>query len=326
MDKRIQVGGPSTGGLTWITSFLQLIQENKYPLDFISSHSYPGNTKNDINWYYDTLNTVNSEINSFGDEYKNLSFILSEFNSGIYQWNQGYDNHDTIFASSFMISMAFRLQNLLRVNNNTNHYQYMSYWTFSDIFEENGFQSAPFWNNYAITNRYFGILTKRNIPKPVFRSFQLLARYGSNISYTVNLINSTNGYNKNDPKQTVTVFLLKNNAKGSINRYSIFISNFANLNSTIDNQLIKINIMQNIHGTIPKSAVLYRIDDDNGNVYGEWLKLGKPVYPTMDELNQMNKSSELIGDKVEIMTVNSNTASISLNVPPYGVAVIDLQY
>lgn len=326
VDKRIQVGGPATGGLTWITDFLNLVQQNDYALDFLSSHSYPGNTKNDINWYYDTLNQVNSEINAF-DKYKqNLSFILSEFNSGIFQWNEGYDNHDTIFASSFMIAMAYRLQNLLNVNDAENHYQYMSYWTFADIFEENGFQSAPFWNDYGITNRYFGILTKRNIPKPIFRSFQLLAKYGSNISYNVELNNSSNGYNKTDPKQTMTIFALRNDQNNSKNRYAIFISNFANLNSTIDTQSLTINIMQNIYGTVPKSANLYRIDKNNGNAFGEWVKLNRPIYPTMDELNQMNKSSQLIQQTLEIKSIDTNTASISLDIEPYGVAMIDLQY
>eukprot|EP01084_Bolivina_argentea_P107343 191920_1 len=203
VDKRISVGGPATGGLTWITDFLTLVENNSFSLDFLSSHSYPGSTTNDINWYYNTLNAVNNEINSLNQFKNNLTFILSEFNSGIYQWKEGYDNHDSIFASSFMIAMAYRLQGLLNVNNKSNHYSYMSYWTFSDIFEENGFQSPPFWDNYQITNRYFGIITKRNIPKPIFRSFQLLAKYGSNISYNCLLVNSTNGYNKNDPKQTV---------------------------------------------------------------------------------------------------------------------------
>ena len=46
----------------------------------------------------------------------------------------------------------------------------MSFWTFTDIFEEPGFDS----NAWAQT---FGIQTKYGVPKPAYRALQLLARF-----------------------------------------------------------------------------------------------------------------------------------------------------
>ena len=40
-----------------------------------------------------------------------------------------------------------------------------SYWTFSDIFEENYFASLPFHGG-------FGLLNIHGIPKPAYRAFQ----------------------------------------------------------------------------------------------------------------------------------------------------------
>jgi len=47
----------------------------------------------------------------------------------------------------------------------------MSWWTFSDIFEEEGFPTVEFTNIY-------GLMTKSGIPKPGWRGFQLLAGAG----------------------------------------------------------------------------------------------------------------------------------------------------
>src|SRR5437879_6956775 len=47
----------------------------------------------------------------------------------------------------------------------------MSYWTFSDVFEEQGVVKTPFYGG-------FGILAERSIPKPAFNDFALLHRLG----------------------------------------------------------------------------------------------------------------------------------------------------
>lgn len=46
-----------------------------------------------------------------------------------------------------------------------------SYWTFSDIFEETGFNTVPFHDGY-------GLLSWQGIPKPAYRAFQLLHSLG----------------------------------------------------------------------------------------------------------------------------------------------------
>ena len=42
----------------------------------------------------------------------------------------------------------------------------MSYWTFSDVFEEQGVVKTPFYGG-------FGLLAERSIPKPAFNDFAL---------------------------------------------------------------------------------------------------------------------------------------------------------
>ena len=47
----------------------------------------------------------------------------------------------------------------------------MSYWTFSDVFEEGGVVKTPFYGG-------FGIVAEHDIPKPAFNAFALLHRLG----------------------------------------------------------------------------------------------------------------------------------------------------
>src|SRR5437879_13164669 len=49
--------------------------------------------------------------------------------------------------------------------------QDMSYWTFSDVFEEGGVVKTPFYGG-------FGLLAVGGIPKPAFNAFALLHQLG----------------------------------------------------------------------------------------------------------------------------------------------------
>lgn len=48
----------------------------------------------------------------------------------------------------------------------------MSYWTFSDVFEEQGVVKTPFYCG-------FGLIAERGIPKPAFHVFELLHQLGA---------------------------------------------------------------------------------------------------------------------------------------------------
>ena len=321
VSNKLQVGGPSTNNpSTWMTDFLNATLTQKIPLDFVATHSYPGSTKNDINWWYNTLDNVNVEINKL-KQYENISVDLSEMNSGLFQWNDKYDNHDSIYASSFMIFMMKQLQPLMMVNNNTKHYEWLSYWAFSDIFEEDGFYSSPFWLNNGTKNKHFGMITIRGINKPVFNAMRMIYKYGSNISYSTNIKDVKTNNNGN-----IMVYCLKN--KMTANRYSIFIANFANYGSNINNETLIINVTQSIDTSLktPKLAIIYRIDQDNGNPLGAWEKMNKPIYPTLEQMQTLNQSSQVVGMKINWKVVDSNVVQFSATVPSYGIAMIDIQY
>ncbi len=68
--------------------------------------------------------------------------------------------HDEPYAAAFVIKTVMEARGLV---------EGYSWWTFSDIFEENYFPSVPFHGG-------FGLLNLHGIPKPTYRAHQLLSR------------------------------------------------------------------------------------------------------------------------------------------------------
>ena len=71
--------------------------------------------------------------------------------------------HDEPYAAAFIVKTVLEATGLV---------QGYSYWTFSDIFEENYFPSVPFQGG-------FGLLNIHGIAKPAYRAYQLLHELGT---------------------------------------------------------------------------------------------------------------------------------------------------
>src|SRR2546430_16801725 len=85
------------------------------------------------------------------------------------EWNISSDPrhslHDEPFAAAYATRILMSLRGLVAG---------YSFWTFSDIFEENYLPSVPFHGG-------FGLLNLHGIPKPVYRAFELLHGLGNEL-------------------------------------------------------------------------------------------------------------------------------------------------
>jgi hypothetical protein len=85
-----------------------------------------------------------------------LPLVVTEMSAGLA--NNAYD---APFAAAFVVHAAAAFLGAQNVPT-------LSWWTFSDIFEETGFQSQTWINTY-------GLQTKYGVPKPAYRAFEMLA-------------------------------------------------------------------------------------------------------------------------------------------------------
>ena len=172
-----------------------------------------------------------------------------------------------------------------------------SYWTFSDIFEENYFNSDPFHGG-------FGLLTIYGIPKPSYRAYELLHRLGD-IRFPVK-----------GNHETVDVWVIKN--KGCL---QVLLTNSALPKHSIKTEQIKIilQIDQKI-----KATYLERIDDMHANATQVWIDMGRPKTLLPEQVKELEERSNLIK---EIFAINicKNEILFDIMIPPQGVACITLE-
>ncbi len=166
-----RVGGPATAGAAWEPEFIEFCEKNNVPLDFISTHSY--GVKQGFLDEYGNSGTVlakeefavSSDVLQSRKEISNSS--MSNLELHYTEWSSSYTPSDPIHDSYH--EAAYVLQKLKQVGDAANS---MSYWVFTDIFEEPGPRFEPFHGG-------FGMLTIQGINKPIFYAYQFLNRLGN---------------------------------------------------------------------------------------------------------------------------------------------------
>ena len=82
------------------------------------------------------------------------------------EWSISSNPRDPLHDGAFAAALAVRIA--LSVDDVVDGY---SYWTFSDIFEENYFPSVPYHGGFGMMNLY-------GVPKPIYRAFQMVRSLG----------------------------------------------------------------------------------------------------------------------------------------------------
>lgn len=167
VSPRLQVGGPSTAQAAWVTPFLEHVHANNIPIDFVSTHVYGNDTADNVlhinevvpreTMVYRAVKMVHDQI--LQSPYPNIPLIFSEYNAS-------YSNEPNVTDSTFIGPW---LANNIRLCDGLT--QSMSYWAFSDVFEEQGVVRTPFYGG-------FGVIAAEHIPKPAFNVFRALHQLG----------------------------------------------------------------------------------------------------------------------------------------------------
>src|SRR2546423_1140859 len=172
-----------------------------------------------------------------------------------------------------------------------------SFWTFSDIFEENYFPSIPFHGG-------FGLLTLHSIAKPTYRAFELLHRLGDELLLVDGLHETVNAWVARN-KQGATVLL----------------TNHALPGHSIEIERIVIRLKSK---TRPGAAFISRIDEKHGNPRHVWEQMGSPNYPSPAELEVLSEASRIIR-KRESFKWSKESATFEVDLPPHAVAAIEVE-
>jgi xylan 1,4-beta-xylosidase len=165
-----RVGGPATAGCAWIPEFITYCAKNDVPVDFVSSHDYAV----DVGHLDETGNAgtifSHNPRSIFGNVIRMRDQIAASARPAlelhVTEWSASYTPADPIHDSYH--SAAFILDKIKQAGAAASS---MSYWVFTDIFEEAGPRFTPFHGG-------FGLLNYQDIRKPAFFAYQFLNRLG----------------------------------------------------------------------------------------------------------------------------------------------------
>lgn len=139
----------------------------------------------------------------------------------------------------------------------------MSFWTFSDVFEEGGPIAKPFTG-------MFGLRAKGGINKPSYYAYQLLHELG-NERLTTSPDNVIATESANGEIEVAAWNLVDPGARGS--------------EATID--------LEFRHTPSSARVTIERLDEDHGNVLKAYAALGSPLDPTAEQVEQLNRATAL---------------------------------
>jgi xylan 1,4-beta-xylosidase len=166
VDPALRVGGPSTAGAAWVPEFLADMHKRGTPVDFVTTHTYgveggfldeQGKQDTKLSSSPDAIvgDVRNVRQQIAASPYPNLPLYFTE-------WSTSYTPRDLVHDS--YVSAAYILTKLKAVQGIA---QGMSYWTFSDLFEEPGPPTAPFEGG-------FGLMNPQGIRKPAWFAYKYL--------------------------------------------------------------------------------------------------------------------------------------------------------
>ena len=288
VNSAYRVGGPGTAGAAWETEMIDYCNKNNAPIDFISTHAYGvkqgfldefGNSgtvldKNDMAVSGDVLQSRKEIANS----------PMPDLELHYTEWSASYTPADPIHDSYH--EAAYVLQKLKQVGNAANS---MSYWVFTDIFEEAGPRFTPFHGG-------FGMLNTQGINKPVFYSYQFMNRLGN-----TELVNK-------DSASWV--------CKDSSGNIQALVWDFTNTHpgDSVNNQVyytrdlpsrskgkLKVNITKVPAGVY--TLEVYKVGYRNNDAYATYLAMGKPAQLTRQQVEQIKKQNDGSPISKEIITV-----------------------
>lgn len=170
ISKRYRVGGPATAGNAWIPETITFCKQNNVPIDFISTHDY-GVTQGFLDVTGNVGTVLSPNRNAISNNMKrSKQQILNSSIPGLElhytEWSASYTPTDPIHDSYH--EAAYILNTVKKAAPIVNS---MSYWTFTDIFEEAGPRNTPFHGG-------FGLINYEDIKKPAYFAYQFLHQLG----------------------------------------------------------------------------------------------------------------------------------------------------
>ena len=297
VNTRLRVGGPSTAQAAWVGAFLSDMSKKGVPVDFASTHVYANDKAEDVFGTHESVprddmvcratKKVHDEIAA--SALPKTPFVMSEFNAS---YSNEPDVTDSVYMGPWIANM---------IRECDGYVDDMSYWTFSDVFEEQGIVKTPFYGG-------FGLIAERSIPKPAFNAFTLLHRLG----------NERLAIDSDSALATRT-------ADGHL---VLALWNYAPPDGVgpvyhgpaVGDRPLKHFSLQ-IEGVPANAAVsLSRVDAEHGNVVKTFDHMGRPPFPSRAQIAELRAAAQMPAPEARHL----ESGRLEIDVPTHGLVLVEV--
>ena len=313
VDSLIQVGGPATCATGWINEFLNYTTTLHVPADMVTSHLYPTDdvAPKTRDGFSEQVRQAAMNVSAYG-----LPYVHTEFNAGL-----GMDtpiNGDRPYTAAMVFHNHLALQGIPNLDT-------LSFWSYSDLFEEDGMNSQPWHNGY-------GIMTNNGVPKPVYRMFEMLKALPVQavpitVSQTATLNDKIINRIGSISAGQVDIVVAIDTSLGNEVAVTAIMNNFDVPGFNVSDKTVQLTFSGLHFKTISPMATLDRIDSTHANAIEIWIQAGSPEYPTSDEIAAEMAASKLIPENVPLtIGSDSTSATVIVTMEPYSVARVRFSY
>jgi len=176
----------------------------------------------------------------------------------------------------------------------------MSYWSFSDVFEEQGVVQTPFYGGY-------GLIAEDRIAKPVFNAFAMLHQLGRT------RLPAGNGPVLATRRDDGTIVLALWNYAAPVSTKTTYLD----ARPKGDSKHFTVEVS---HLGAVDTATVWRLDYDHGNVIRAFDAMGRPAYPSRAQVLALRQAARPAAPE----RVGVHDGMFSLDVPPQGLVVVQL--
>lgn len=257
----------------WIEEFLVYAAEHQLPVDFLSFHPYPMDWASDgqggLKNYFRGLGALRDDLAWGRNVLKESAFPNAEIHCTEWNTSSAFSDlvHDELASATYAVATNAMAAGLA---------DSVSWWTFTDIFEEQGGQASIFHGG-------FGQINAQGLPKPLFHAYRFLHRLGCDIlSQNEQSIATRLG----DGGLSLLLWNYPEEAKGGLP--------LVRDSRKETRRALEMGETQKHHLSIQglrphEPLVLERLDPQHGCVVDAWLAWGAPDPPSREQVDLLRR-------------------------------------
>jgi xylan 1,4-beta-xylosidase len=261
----------------WVKQFLAFCQRDKLPVDFVSCHPYP------TDWALDEHGQGKKSTRGVGATPRDLALVREIVAASPYpkaeihltEWSSSSSprdfTHDFLQAATYVTKA--NLESIGTVDS-------LSYWTFTDVFEEGGAGDTIFHGG-------FGMINLQGIVKPTFHAYRFMNALGDE------LLGKFSG--------GVVTRCFKTKKLSAIAYHyppempQTVLASFDSRDKAYET--LALGQPEQLHveltGLKPGAKILVEtLDKQNGNALAAWVAMGSPEPPTREQAKELRQQAE----------------------------------